>query len=229
MKKSIFFWMYFFIAIVLAIYFATKIILIQTGKSPLSKIHNIDIFGKSPEEDLTLLKASIGITKGTNIKSIKLDEMNARINSVPGVKKSAVRLLPNGNLIIKTEFHKSVALLEENGLFYPLSEDGTKIDTPSDQRDGNVIVIKGNRPDTINSIAQELSPLTDYIDYIDWIEDRRWNIHTKKGITVFLPEKDPSVAINKLMVLNQDHNILSRAIKVLDMRDDRRILVIPTK
>ncbi|MCQ2574582.1 MAG: cell division protein FtsQ [Alphaproteobacteria bacterium] len=229
MKRSIFFWLYFVIAIILAVYFAAKIILTQAGKTSLSTIHNIYVSGKSSAEDLILVQSSVGISKGTPIRSIKMSEINKRIKEVPGIKKSAVRLLPNGDIIIKTEFHKSVALLEENGLYYPLSEDGTKINTPSETKEGNVIVFKGNIPHQINTIVRDLSPLTEYIDYIDWIEDRRWNIHTKKGITILLPENNPSVAINKLIVLNQSNNILSRAIKILDMRDTRRILVIPTK
>ena len=63
------------------------------------------------------------------------------------------------------------------------------------------------------------------IDYIEWIEDRRWNIHTTGGITIKLPEENFSHAIAELITLNKNQNILDRDIHVIDMRDSARILV----
>ena len=57
------------------------------------------------------------------------------------------------------------------------------------------------------------------------VESRRWNIHTKNGTTIYLPEKDPATAINKIKVLNQTHKLLSRKLDIIDMRDSARILV----
>ena len=63
------------------------------------------------------------------------------------------------------------------------------------------------------------------LDYLEWVEGRRWNLHTNGGITVMLPEKNPTDAIGSLIVLNNNHKILSKKIKVLDLRDSSRILV----
>ena len=57
------------------------------------------------------------------------------------------------------------------------------------------------------------------------VESRRWNIHTKTGTTIYLPEKDPIAAINKIKVLNQTHKLLSKKLDIIDMRDNARILV----
>ena len=45
------------------------------------------------------------------------------------------------------------------------------------------------------------------------------------GITVMLPEQNPVQAISTLISLNQNHGILGKKIKVIDMRDEARILV----
>ena len=60
---------------------------------------------------------------------------------------------------------------------------------------------------------------------MNMIESRRWDIHTKNNITIYLPEDNPSVAINKISLLNQTHKLLSRKIDIIDMRDNARILV----
>jgi len=63
------------------------------------------------------------------------------------------------------------------------------------------------------------------LDYLEWIENRRWNLHTTGGITIMLPEQNPVDAIGQLVSLNNNHNILSRKINLIDMRDSARILV----
>ena len=40
-----------------------------------------------------------------------------------------------------------------------------------------------------------------------------------------LPEKSPESAIAQLIILNDKHNILSKDIEIIDMRDDARILI----
>ena len=60
---------------------------------------------------------------------------------------------------------------------------------------------------------------------MEWIENRRWNMYTKGGIVVMLPEENPLDAIGTLVALNNNHNILNKEIQVIDMRDAARILV----
>jgi cell division septal protein FtsQ len=133
--------------------------------------------------------------------------------------------LPNGNLVIKTEKHDIVAMWTDGALYYPLSVDGTKIDTPSETPDNNTLVFAGELPNNLKEIISNISPLSEYIEYINMVESRRWNIHTKNGITIYLPENNIPVAVNKISVLNQTHKLLSRELDVIDMRDSARILV----
>ena len=114
-------------------------------------------------------------------------------------------------------------------MYYPLSADGTKIDTPIDQVDKNTIVFRGDLPEDLTDIINSVSGLSEHIDYINMVESRRWNIHTKSGITIYLPEENPSTAVNKIALLNQTHKILSRAIDIIDMRDTQRILITTRK
>ncbi len=229
MKKSLFFWLYFIVSIILAVYFATRFITSQMGRGPISHINHVDIISDKKDTDMTPLKMAIGIPKGSNIRAIDLHQVNNRIISVPGVKDAATRRLPNGNIIIKTKQHNIVAMWSDGVMFYPLSVDGTKIDNPVEERDPNTIVFKGEIPDNLNNIINSLSVLSKDIDYVTMIESRRWDIHTKNGITIYLPEENISTAINKINLLNQNQKLLSRNIEIIDMRDDARILVKPRK
>jgi len=151
--------------------------------------------------------------------------MNNRIAKIPGIKNSAVRRLSNGDIVIKTQHHKVAAQWTDGIYYYPLSIDGTKIESPSTERDENTIVFRGSVPENLTEIINSVSALSKHIDYVNMIESRRWDIHTKNNTTIYLPEDNPSVAINKINRLNQTHKILSRDIEIIDMRDSARILV----
>ena len=225
MKKSIFFWLYFVISIILAVYFAARIITSQMGHGPVSDVKQIEIITDNNDTNIDAIKIAIGISKGANIKSLDLYNINHRVMGVPGIKNASTRRLPNGNLIIKTEKHNIVAMWTDGNLYYPLSVEGTKIDTPSETRDKNTLVFAGETPNNLKDIIKDLSPLSEYIDYINMVESRRWNIHTINGTIIYLPEENIPIAVNKISILNQTHKLLSRELDIIDMRDNARILV----
>lgn len=225
MKKSILFWLYFIMSIVLAVYFSTRIITSIMGRGPVSFVKNITIISDSKDIDTELIKVESGIDKQTNIKYVDLHQVNNRILKIPGVKDSSTRRLSNGDIIINIQKHRVAAQWSDGLYYYPLSDDGTKIDTPSSERDTNTIVFQGTIPENITDIINSVSTISEYIDYMSMVESRRWNIYTKNGTVIYLPENNPNIAINKISVLNQTHKILSRDIEVIDMRDNARILV----
>ena len=225
MKKAIFFWIYFILSIIMAIYFATRIITSQIGRGPISHVKHIEIVSDTRDVDLEPIKIAIGIKPGITIRSTDLHQINNRVMSVPGVKNAATRRLPNGDIIIKTQQYTAVAMWSDGAMYYPLSADGTKIDTPMETPEKNTIVFRGDLPDDLTDIITSVSGLSEYIDYINMVESRRWDIHTKNGITIYLPEENPASAVNRITLLNQTHKILSRNLDIIDMRDSRRILV----
>lgn len=225
MKRNLWFWLYFIIAIILAIYFATRIVMTCIGYGQNTYVRNISVKTDAENKDLTAIATAAAVAPGTRSYSVDLEQINARINSVPGVKNSAVRRKADGNLSIKVELYKAVALWTDGKKYYPLSADGTIVNQPRENRDEGTVVFRGNVPDNISEITKAAHNLLGDLDYMEWIENRRWNLHTTGGITVLLPEKSPTDAIGALIVLNKNHQILSKQITVIDMRDSSRILV----
>ncbi len=225
MKRSFWFWLYFVIAIILAVYFATRIIMTGLGYGQNAYVRNISITTDSKNKDLTAIATAAAIAPASKTYSIDLDQINARINEVPGVKESAVRRKPDGNLSVKVELYKAVALWTDGENYFPLSADGTIVNQPKETRDEGTVVFRGSVPNDIKEITKAAHNLLGDLDYMEWIEGRRWNLHTTGGITVLLPEKDPAAAIGSLIVLNNNHHILSKKLTIIDMRDSSRILV----
>ena len=225
MKRNLWFWLYFVAAILLAIYFATRIIMTFMGYGPISTVRNVSISADTNNKDLTQMVAATGISPGTHAYSVNLDLINERLLQTPGVRESAVRRLPNGNLSVRVHLYRAVAGWTDGTYYYPLSADGTVVNKPSEERKPGVVIFRGPVPDDISEITKAAPNLIDDLDYMEWIDNRRWNIMTNDGLMVMLPEEDPVSAIGSLIVLNKNHNILSKKIRTIDMRDSARILV----
>lgn len=225
MKRSVWFWLSFVVAVILAVYFATRVIMVAMGRGNLAHVRNISIKADKNDKDLSGLAAALGVAPGTRSYSVDLGALNARVGNVPGVKQSAVRRLPNGNLAVRVSLYTAVALWTDGENFFPLSADGTVVNRPTGVRDDAHVVFRGTVPNDISEITTAAHNLVGILDCLEWIENRRWNLHTFGGITVMLPEKNPVAAIGALVTLNNNHKILSRDITVIDMRDDARILV----
>lgn len=225
MKRSFLFWLYFVIAIILGVYFMTRIIMTGLGHGKLSTIQNISITTYSDGADLGPIQTVAAAGLGAKTNSLNLVSLNNRISDIPNVQYSATRRLPNGTLRIRVELYKAVAQWTDGAAFYPLSSDGTIVRTPSETRDTSAIVFRGTLPENISDITTAAHLLSDYINYLEWIENRRWNIITNDGITIMLPEKDPVAAIRSLNSLNTEQKILVKDINTIDMRDSARILV----
>ena len=225
MKRTIVFWLYFIIAIILGIYFATRIIMTGLGHGNLATIHNIRISTVDSDADLTAVQTVAAGGLGARTNSLNLDSLNRRIAAVPGVQDSATRRMPNGTLRVHVKFYQTVAQWTDGIAFYPLSSDGTIVQTPSDTRENGAIVFRGKLPDDISDITSAARTMAEHINYLEWIENRRWNIVTNDGITVMLPETDPIATIRSLHSLNEKQHILTKDIRVIDMRDSARILI----
>ncbi len=225
MKRSIWFWLYFIVAIGLAIYFATRIIMVISGYGVNSYVRNISISADSKNKDLNAIATAAAIAPATNSYTIDLQQVKDRIRAVPGVKEAAIRRKPDGNLSIKVQLYEAIALWTDGENYFPISADGTIVNKPCQERDENSVVFRGPVPNDISEITKAAHNLLSDLDYMEWIEGRRWNLHTSGDITVLLPEKNPADAIGSLIVLNKNHKILSKKLTTIDMRDSSRILV----
>ncbi len=195
------------------------------GHGKIATVRNITVTTDTNDQDPGTLVAAAGIAPGTHSYSLNLNTVNERILKTPGIKKSATRRLPNGNLAIRTVLYYAVAEWTDGTSFYPLSADGTIVKKPSQSKTPGTVLFRGTMPNDISDITKAAMNLVSYIDYIEMIDNRRWNLYTTGGITVMLPESDPTAAIGTLVALNEQHRILSKDIKILDMRDGARILV----
>ncbi|MBD5389349.1 hypothetical protein HDR63_03800, partial [bacterium] len=131
MKKSIWFWICFVIAVITAVYFATRIFMIVDGRGRLARIRTVSITADQTGKDLRPIAAATGVPPGAPTFKTDLDAVCARVAAVPGVRAAAVRRTGNGNLSIRVALHHTIAQWTDGDKFFPISTDGTIVQRPA--------------------------------------------------------------------------------------------------
>ena len=166
------------------------------------------------------------------VSSFDLDiaDLRKRVLTLPPVEIAGARIKSGGILHIKVNEKTPALLLKEKIGFTVLSEQGEFIRSVSSREHFSglpVIIGKGaeNAAAQANAIFKAIYGKLDQVRGLVFVGQRRWNLILASGQVVMLPEKNPEHAIQKIIILDEAEQILSRNISVFDLRLPSRITV----
>lgn len=191
-------------------------------------INNIQILGIKNIPKETIIKI-VNNEKKSNILSVNLLNIYNNLRNNDWVEELYIeRVLPNTIKInIKEkeaigiwQYEMSNKLITKNGeIISTANINKFKIDLP---------IIHGNHANkNANSILKILETnkvLTKNIWSLDYINNRRWNLHFKQGIIVLLPSKGVLKAWNEIIKLQKNYDVLNLGLTELDLRNPNKIL-----
>ena len=191
-------------------------------------INNIQILGIKNIPKETIIKI-VNNEKKSNILSVNLLNIYNNLRNNDWVEELHIeRVLPNTIKInIKEkeaigiwQYEMSNKLITKNGeIISTANINKFKIDLP---------IIHGNHANkNANSILKILETnkvLTKNIWSLDYINNRRWNLHFKQGIVVLLPSKGVLKAWNEIIKLQKNYDVLNLGLTELDLRNPNKIL-----
>ena len=164
------------------------------------------------------------------VSSFDLDiaDLRKRILTLPPVEIAEARVKGAGILHIKVNEKTPALLLKEKIGFTVLSKQGEFIRSVSSREHFSglpVIIGKGaeNAAAQANAIFEAIYGKLDQVRGLVFVGQRRWNLIMASGQVVMLPEKNPEHAIQKIIILDEAEQILSRNISVFDLRLPSRI------
>lgn len=191
-------------------------------------VQDILVEGRHETKQKDLLKA-IRLARGAPIFAYDLDAARERVEALPWVRRAVVqRMLPD-TIYLRIEERKPLALWQYKRRFSLIDETGSVIARQSVARFSNLLVVVGqNAPFHAKDVLKVLSAEPDLLKKVKaavWVGDRRWNIRLVGGIDVRLPEDNPAGAWQRLAEYDRRHNVLSRDVEVLDLRQPDRLIV----
>ena len=191
-------------------------------------INNIQILGIKNITKETIIKI-VNNEKKSNIFNVNLLNIYNNLKNNDWVEELYIeRVLPNTIKInIKEkevigiwQYEMSNKLITKNGETISTANiNKFKIDLP---------IIHGNNANkNANSILQILETnkvLAKNIWSLDYVNNRRWNLHFKQGIIVLLPSKGVLKAWNEIIKLQKNYDVLNLGLTELDLRNPNKIL-----
>ena len=186
-------------------------------------LNEVYLSGRKHEKKENII-AMLNINVGDSIFSLDIEMLRKRINSLSWVQDSKVYLKPLGQLDIVLFEYIPFGVFKDKGDYYLINNEGIKFKTiehlefPNLVRlygEGLIIAIKELPP-----IIKKLEQLNLQITKIERVHSRRWNVFTKQGFYIKLPNVSPENSIDNLYPLNNiDYNNLYS----IDLRIDNRI------
>ncbi|MDG2457459.1 MAG: FtsQ-type POTRA domain-containing protein [Alphaproteobacteria bacterium] len=191
-------------------------------------INNIQILGIKNIPKETIIKIVNNENK-SNILNVNLLNIYNNLRNNDWVEELYIeRVLPNTikiSIIEKEaigiwQYEMSNKLITKNGeIISTANINKFKIDLP---------IIHGNHANKqANSILKILATnkvLTKNIWSLDYINNRRWNLHFKQGIIVLLPSEGVLRAWNEIIKLQKNYDVLNLGLTELDLRNPNKIL-----
>jgi cell division protein FtsQ len=173
--------------------------------------------------------ASAGITGATSLVFLAVEEARERLKRNPWIADATLLKLYPRELQITIKEREPFALWQKQGHVTVIADDGTVLEPYVPPQLLRLPLVVG---DGAGSKAKELLGLLDrYPSLRDFVYasilvgERRWNLRLKNGIEVLLPEVAAGAALDKLVALDAEKNLITRDLVLIDLRLPDRVTV----
>lgn len=171
--------------------------------------------------------AATGITGANSLPFLDVGAVQERLKRVPLIASAGVRKLFPDKLIISISERVPFGLWQKEGNVHLVAADGTVIDELHDQRFIRLPFVVGEganrRIVEFADILAGAPSLRDRIRAGTLISERRWTLKLRNGVEVKLPEVGPAEALKGLARLDQEFNVLDKAVLSVDLRVPGRV------
>ena len=205
------------------LYFLNKI-LINNGFI----IKNIEILGVNHLDKDDIIKI-VSTYNNINIFSVNINNIYREIKNNTWIKKASIEVIyPNTIKILLTE-KEPIAIWQNRYGNSLITKNGDVISEKNLEKFKSYlpIIIGQNAHKNVHSILNILSYNEDFFKNIwslTFVNERRWDVHFKQGLTIRLPSTSVKEAWEKIILLSKKFNILSLDLTELDLRSSNNVL-----
>ncbi len=191
-------------------------------------VQEVLVVGRNQTTKKQLLEA-VKLARGAPILAYDLEAARKRIEGLAWIKSVTVeRMLPD-TILLSVEERLPLALWQDRGRFHLIDQDGKIILNEGLERFSDLLVVVGeDAPQNAASLLDLLQTqphLMDLVESAVRVGARRWNVRLRGGVDVRLPAKDPSVAWSSLAEYERNHGVLTRGVRILDLRLPDRLII----
>lgn len=190
-------------------------------------IDTITIAGLTELQEREILDAA-GVSSRNSLLFLDPDAVRDRLRAIPLVRDVAVRKLYPSRVSVTVTERQPYALWQKDGQVSVVAADGTVIDRMRDERFAALPFVVGEGAnahlDDYAAILDAAGDLRGRIKAGLRVANRRWDLVTKEGVVLRLPEERAAEAIALAARLARDSRLLDKDIAALDLRVPGRLV-----
>ena len=173
--------------------------------------------------------ALAGVTGRSSLFFFNAETARAQLLANPWIADAAVlKLYPDRLLITITE-RRAFALWQRDGQVNVIADDGTVLQPFVEDRYRGLPLVVGSGAERhakdFIGLLDRFPEIRSALSASVLVAERRWNLRLTNGMDVRLPENDLQVALDRLVKLDREKNLLSRDIASIDLRLADRVTV----
>lgn len=159
------------------------------------------------------------------------DDIKENMEAIEFIKRVEVQKQFPDTILIRISERAPVAFWQHDGEVRLVDSEGVVLNTPKMKLFAGLPVMVGedavfHAKGLFDFLVSE-PVLFKQVSAMSLVQDRRWDILLKNGIIVKLPEKAPEKAWATLAQLNQQHQLLDKPIKTIDLRVPDKLYILP--
>jgi cell division protein FtsQ len=173
--------------------------------------------------------ATAGITGTTSLLFLDVGETRERLKTNPWIADATVLKLYPGELQIVIKEREAFALWQKDRRVSVIADDGTMLEPYVAPRLVRLPLVVGSgaqaRAKDFLALLDRYPEIRDLVRASVLVGERRWNLRLANGLDVLLPEYGIAAALERLVVLEREKNLITRDIVAIDLRLADRVTV----
>ncbi len=173
--------------------------------------------------------AAVGVTGTTSLLFLDVEDARDRLKRNPWIADATVLKLYPDRLQIGIKEREAFALWQQGGQVSVIAEDGTVLEPYVNPRLIRLPLVVGlgaaARAKQFLALLDRQPELRELVRASVLVGERRWNLRLRNGLDIRLPENDVEQAMARLVALDKDKKLISRALAAIDLRLPDRVTV----
>jgi cell division protein FtsQ len=173
--------------------------------------------------------AIAGVTGTTSLIFLDVEQARERLKSNPWIADATVLKLYPRELQISIKEREAFALWQKERVVSVIADDGTVLEPYVAPRLIRLPLVVGigaeAKAKDLIALLDRHPALRDFVRASVLVGERRWNLRLKNGIEVRLPETGVATALERLVTLDGEKNLITRDIVIIDLRLPDRVTV----
>jgi cell division protein FtsQ len=170
-----------------------------------------------------------GITAQTSLLLLDAEGVRGALKEDARVVEASVRKLYPDRLEIAIEEREGFARWQRGGKMHLIARDGTVLESDIGSKSVDLPLVIGpgasTRAGALLDLIERFPSVREATRAGILVAERRWNLRLKNGIDIRLPEEDPALALERLVLLDKSQQIMTRDVTVIDLRVPDRVAV----